>query len=179
MTRDEAIALMVRLEGGEANVAGDPGGHTKYGITQDTLTAIHQTTNWGGWEPMLPANVADLTESDAATIYRAVDWDKIQGDALPPTLAPLVLNQAVNMGEPRAVMLLQATVGVAVDGVMGPATLYAIRIWRSRYMPEQTIAEEYAAHVAARYAQLDANERQFELGWFRRLFRVYTLTALS
>ena len=40
MNRDQAIGLMIQLEGGYANVAGDPGGRTKYGITQATKTTI-------------------------------------------------------------------------------------------------------------------------------------------
>lgn len=174
MTRDEAIALMLLIEGGEANVQGDPGGHTKYGITQATLDRLNAThaMAWG-----LPTNVTDLDPGHAAMIYANVQWPAIQGDDLPAGLAPLVLNAAVNMGEPRAVMLLQETVGTPVDGQIGPATLYAVHTWRSRYMPDQSIAEEYAAHVACRYAKLNASLGQFELGWFRRLFRVYTLAV--
>lgn len=171
MTRDEAIALMIRLEGGESNVQGDPGGHTKYGITQTTLDSV--TTR--GLLKGLPANVADLSADQAALIYKTVQWTAIRGDELPPTLAPLVLNAAVNMGEPRAIMLLQETVGVAADASFGPGTLYAVHAWRSRYDPEQSLAEEYAAHVAVRYASLYAHLGQFELGWYRRLLRVYTL----
>jgi lysozyme family protein len=174
MTRDQAIALMLLIEGGEANVKGDPGGHTKYGITQVTLAKRRAV------DPSLPANVADLTPDDAAGIYQTVQWPTIRGDELPPTLAPLVLNAAVNMGEPRAIMLLQECVGVTVDGHIGAATLYAVRAWRSRYLPGQSLAEEFAAHVASRYAVLDnanGNLTQFELGWFRRLFRVYTLAV--
>lgn len=174
MTRDQAIALMLLIEGGEANVKGDPGGHTKYGITQATLTAQ------AARDHTLPANVTDLTGAQAAGIYQTVHWAAIRGDELPPGLAPLVLNAAVNMGEPRAIMMLQDTVGVKADAAFGPGTLYAVRAWRSRYMPSQTLAEEYCAHVAARYAFIDnknADLTQFELGWFRRLFRVYTLSV--
>lgn len=174
MTRDQAIALMLLIEGGEANVQGDPGGHTKYGITQATLTVRADQDH------TLPVNVADLTPDQATGIYRTVQWVVIRGDELPSTLAPLVLNAAVNMGEPRAIMLLQDSVGVKADADFGAGTLYAVRAWRSRYMPGQTIAEEYCAHVAARYAFIDnknAALSQFELGWFRRLFRVYTLAV--
>jgi lysozyme family protein len=174
MIRDQAIALMLLIEGGEANVKGDPGGHTKYGITQSTLDKLRAPAY------ALPDNVADLTAGQAASIYKTVHWAAIRGDELPPALAPLVLNAAVNMGEPRAIMLLQDTVGVKADGLIGPATLYAVRAWRSRYMPDQSLAEEFCAHMAARYAFIDnknADLTQFELGWFRRLFRVYTLAV--
>jgi|SRR5271170_1812660 len=175
MNRDQCIGLMIKLEGGEANLKGDPGGHTKFGITQATLTSL-QGKNIGA---NLPANVAQLTEDDAYAIYRAVDWALIHGDELPGALAPLVLNSAVNQGEPTAVALLQECLGVPVDFVVGPHTLAAVAGWHSPYMPGQTLAEEYAAHVGVKYASLYAKEGQFELGWLRRLFRVYTLAVSS
>lgn len=171
MNRDQAIGLMIRLEGGVANLKGDPGGHTKYGITQATLTSLLGKP----FPTVLPANVAQLTEDQAYAIYRETDWKLIEGDQLPDTLAPLMLNAAVNQGEPTAVSMLQECVGVPVDFVMGPKTLAAVKSWRSPYMPEQTLAEEFAAHVGVKYASLYAKEGQFELGWLRRLLRVYTL----
>jgi lysozyme family protein len=171
MNRDQAIGLMIRLEGGYSNNPADPGGATKYGITQRTLDAVRSKIAL-----QLPTSVFNLTEDQAYVIYRAVDWDVIQGDALPSTLAPLVLNAAVNMGEPEAVKLLQECLhGVPTTGHCGAETLAAVKAWRSPYLPEQTLAEEYAAHVGVRYASLYAREGQFELGWIRRLLRVYTL----
>lgn len=173
MNRDQAIAIQIRLEGGEVNAKGDPGGHTKFGITQDTLDSLQG-------KPLpatLPKNVHDLTEDNAYAIYRAVDWTQIHGDELPGALAALVLNSAVNQGEPTAIMLLQQCVGLPEDGIMGPRTLAAVQAWKSPYQPGQTLAEEFAVHVGVKYASLYARESQFELGWMRRLFRVYTLAV--
>lgn len=177
MNREQCIALQIRLEGGYADVAGDPGGRTKYGITQATLTSFRSTghSDFNSW----PTDVKDLTPEQATLIYEAVDWEAIHGDDLPPALAALVMNSAVNQGEPTAVALLQECVKVPVDFRMGPQTLAAVKAWRSPYLPEQTLAEEYAAHVGVKYASLYAREGQFELGWLRRLFRVYTLAVSS
>jgi lysozyme family protein len=167
MTRNEAIALMIRLEGGFTDNPKDPGGATKFGITQRTL---------GYWRSLMtgPADVKDLTIAQATRIYELVDWAQIHGDQLPAALAVLVLNSAVNQGEPTAVRLLQAALKLPQTGVMGAPELAAIATWHSPYMPEQTLAEEYCAQVAVRYAHLDSTEAVFELGWFRRLMRVYT-----
>jgi lysozyme family protein len=169
MNRDDAIALMLRVEGGVANLKGDPGGHTKYGVIQRTLDAVR------GVIPGLPASVGDLTPEQATAVYRNVQWVHIRGNDLDPTLAVLMLNAAVNMGEPRAIMLLQEACGVTTDGAFGSGTLAAVERWRSPYMPEQTLAQEFASHCAVWYAKLNTTEGQFELGWFRRLFLVYTL----
>lgn len=171
MTADDAIELMIRLEGGYADVSGDPGGATKYGITQRTLDSLQGKA----LPAVLPKNVVQLTPDQAHVIYRAVDWAAIHGDELPGALGALMLNSAVNQGEPTAVILLQNALGVTADGAMGPHTLSAIAVWKSSYMPGQTLAEEFAARVAAHYAQLYPTEAKFELGWFRRLMRVYTL----
>lgn len=179
MNRDLAIALLINLEGGYVNNPADPGGATKYGVTQRTLDRVRvlpqfqtEATEDEPAAPTLPAAVADLTSDQAAQVYSVTEWDVIEGDALPPTLAPLMLHAAVNMGEATAIVLLQAIVGVKQDGVMGPATVRGVQVWHSPYMIGQTLAEEYAAHMAVHYARLDAKLDQFELGWFRRLLRV-------
>lgn len=173
MNRDAAIALMLRLEGGYVNNPKDPGGATKYGITQRTLNSLREDIAG------LPEQVNDLTVPQASAIYQLVQWEQIKGDQIPGPLAVLMLNAAINMGAPTAAGLLQQVVGVTVDRNLGPGTLAAVAAWRSPYMPDQTIAEEFAAHVAVRYAQLEVREDGFELGWFRRLFRVYTLAISS
>lgn len=160
---------MLRLEGGYVNDPRDPGGATKYGVTQRTLSATNL--------PGMPANVSDLTPAQATQFYAAVDWAQIHGDELPAALACLLLNSAVNQGEPTAVGMLQDCLGVTRDAVMGPRTVEAVKNWRSPYMPEQSLAEEFAARVGVHYAMLSAKEGQYELGWFRRLMRVYTLAV--
>lgn len=175
MNRDASIELMIRLEGGYSNNPGDPGGRTKYGITQRTLDSLQHRA----LPCVLPTDVSQLTPDQAHVIYQAVDWADIHGDDLPGALAPLMLNAAVNMGEPTAIGMLQDCVNVPRDAVMGPRTLAAVHGWHSPYMPEQTLAEEFCAHVGTHYAALNAQEGQFELGWFRRLMRVYTLAVSS
>lgn len=175
MNREQIIGLVIKLEGGLANLKGDPGGWTKFGITQRTLDSLQHKA----LPVKLPVGVAALSEDMAYVVYRSVQWQEIHGDQLPPAIACLMLNCDVNSGEPVAVHLLQQAVGVPVDGILGDGTVRAVNTWKSRYMPDQTLAEELCAHMAVRYAQLNAVEGQFELGWFRRLFRVYTLTVSS
>lgn len=169
MNQAQAIALMIQLEGGFVNNPRDPGGATKYGITQRTLDQMHAKL-----PGRLPATVQQLTEDHATLIYQTVQWHEIAGDQLDPRLALVMLNSAINQGTPTAVEILQSLSGCYADGVLGPATLHAVGAWRSAYYPGQHIAEEFCAHAAVRYAQLYAAEGQFALGWYRRLFRVYT-----
>jgi lysozyme family protein len=174
MTRADCIAVLLKFEGGDSNNPADPGGATRAGITQRTLTALRQER---AEFSTYPESVFDLTSEQIVTIYEDTDWAQIRGDELPDGLACIVLNVAVNEGEPTAVRMLQACAQTQQDGVLGPATLAALHAWRSAYMPEQSLAEEFCAHAAVRYAELYPREAGFELGWMRRLFRVYTLAT--
>ncbi len=74
-----------------------------------------------------------LTRAEAAAIYRALYWDEIAGDALPPGLDLAVFDYCANSGPSRAARTLQATVGTVRDGRIGPVTLAAIE---GRSVPE-------------------------------------------
>lgn len=173
MTRDDCINILLQMEGGRADVAGDPGGATNGGVTQDTLSALRASGKFAD----LPASVDDLTREQIITIYEDTDWAQIRGDELPPALACVLLNVAVNEGEPTAVRILQSAVGALPDGVLGDVTMRAVAAWRSAYMAGQTLEEEVCARAAVRYAELYDKEGKFELGWMRRLMRVYTLAV--
>lgn len=170
MTRQQAIALIMRLEGGYVDNPKDPGGATNGGITQRTLDSLQAVP----FIITLPKSVKDLTLDEIAIIYQSVQWRAIGGDALPPVLAMMMLNSAVNQGEPTAIKLLHDVLGIQ-GTIVGPATLAAIDIWKPHYLPDQTLPEEFCAHVCVRYATLNSAEGIFELGWFRRLFRIYTI----
>lgn len=174
MTRDQAIGLMLRLEGGYVNDPHDSGGATKYGITQRTLDSLQKRA----LPVKLPANVHELTPDQATVIYRSVQWYEIHGDSLPGPLAALMLNATINVGEPHAIGMLHDALGIT-GTIIGPQTLDAITHWKSAYMPGQTLAEEFMARCAEYYAALNETDSRFELGWFRRLFRVYTLAVLT
>ena len=117
------VGVVVAAEGGYSANPSDPGNWsggdigrgicrgTKYGIS----AAAHPTLD-----------IAALTLDQARAIYRGAYWAPIQGDSLPPPLALLAFDAAVNNGVANAVRWLQAAAGAAPDGVFGPATLAAL-----------------------------------------------------
>jgi len=115
-----ALALVLRHEGGFVHHPDDPGGATKFGITQETLSRARG----------VPATVADvrrLSKAEAAEIYRRFYWEAVRADELPPGLQLALFDLAVHSGPKRAVTLLQKVLDVEADGRLGPVTMAAVR----------------------------------------------------
>jgi lysozyme family protein len=145
---DSAFAKVVSVEGGYVNHSADPGGATKYGISQRAYPA---------------ENIEALTLDRAREIYRKDYWNKICGDDLPDPLSHLVFDAAVNHGISPAAQMLQAALKIRADGVMGPETLKAAKASSS------SVCAVFMAKRALRYTQTQ-NFATFGEGWFKRLF---------
>jgi len=118
-----ALETVLAHEGGYVDHPSDPGGATNMGITRRTLA------DWRGVSPYadLPkAEVRALARSEAEAIYRARYWDLCRCEEMPAGLDLALFDFAVNSGPFRAVSTLQALVGVARDGIVGPVTLAAV-----------------------------------------------------
>jgi lysozyme family protein len=121
---DACLAEVLRQEGGYADNPADPGGATNMGITRKTLAGWRKVTPW----TLLPKTaVQQLTETEAAAIYKAQYWQPVAGDELPAGLDLAVFDFAVHSGPQRAVKTLQKLTGVPADGIVGPVTLSGIK----------------------------------------------------
>jgi len=109
---ESVVKMVLEHEGGYVNHPSDPGGETKYGISKRAYPDV---------------DIAELTEEDAASIYKRDYWDRIKGDDLPVGVACVVMDYAVNSGISRASKALQSVCGIANgDGIIGPASLNAV-----------------------------------------------------
>ena len=124
---DIAYGWALPHEGGYVNDPDDPGGATKYGITQNTLDDARLRL------PFLPDNVKNLTVAQAGQIYKMIWWRF--GD-LEQRLATKLFDLSINMGgdpahgNPAIKCLQQALnnilfLGLREDGVYGPVTAAA------------------------------------------------------
>ena len=122
MTVDEIIDGIIKAEGSTfTNDPADPGGPTKFGITQKTLG------EYLGRKARVE-EVKALTEQQARTIYLQLYVKGPGFDDLPDPLRVLVIDSGVNHGQKTAAKLLQQAVNDAaphvaplvVDGVWGP-----------------------------------------------------------
>ncbi len=136
MIWDKAIDFVLSYEGGYVNDPNDAGGETQYGISKRAYPNL---------------NIKALTVEDARNIYRKDYWEAVQAEQLPENMAFAVLDCAVNQGVGTACRLLQVSLDVNVDGVIGPKTIGAafragdVGVWifllerAKRYMQTQGV----------------------------------------
>lgn len=146
---DVLVQRVIDREGGYVAHKRDPGGATKYGISQRAYP-----------DEDIPA----LSIERAKTLYRMDYWNPIQGDELPAPIDEYLFDYAVNSGVERASIALQAAVGSLQDGWIGPRTLEALKLKRSRDVLRLLFVDR-----AMTYA-LNPNDKIFGRGWFARLF---------
>lgn len=124
-------AFLQRWEGGGRfhEVAGDPGGATKWGISfrfienlpvKDADINRDGVVNW--------RDVFDLEEHAALELYERYFWAPLRCHELNPVLSFALFDTAVNCGRSRAVRWLQHCAGAQVDGIIGPRTVEAAQV---------------------------------------------------
>jgi lysozyme family protein len=162
-TIDQLVAEILNREGPEfTDIIGDTGGPTKYGITLKTLQAF-----MGPKHPMYAADVLHLTMAQASTIYKQVYIIHPGYGALTNTeLVEQMIDAGVQHGVEEAIKLLQETLKVPVDGVMGPGTIAAA----NAAQPMQLTLLYIAANMRY-YAFCLKNQREWKFGggWINRI----------
>jgi lysozyme family protein len=147
---DVALAFVLAREGGSelTEDPSDPGGTTRYGISQRAFPDV---------------DIQNLTMAGATALYRSRYWDSCKCDELPAALALLVFDCAVNQGVSTAGKLLQRVLGLPEDGIIGPQTLLAAK---NELQPG--LLEQFQAARIIRYAQSNAWPT-FGKGWVMRV----------
>lgn len=156
---EHAVRFVLEQEGGLANLEGDPGGVTNYGISIRFAGSIGLDLNGDG--ETTGADILALTEDIAINLYRDHFWRRSRCDLLPPAIAVCVFDAAVNQGPGTAARMLQRILGTAADGVIGPVTS------RLAHKTGLDLVTEYDALRADRYART-RNYARFGRGWQRR-----------
>jgi lysozyme family protein len=165
---DRMFDIVVGHEGGFTDNPADPGNWTGGAIGAGSCRG----TNFGVSAAAYPdLDVANLTLETAKALYRRDYWDRLAGDDLPPALALLAFDAAINNGVGRATRWLQQVAHVPQDGVIGPRTLDAIGQLGAGTEGVGSICVEYLAQRLLFMTSL-AGWRTFGLGWARRLCRL-------
>ncbi len=154
------FAIVVGEEGGYSANVNDPGNWTGGAVGQGALRG----TKYGISAAAYPTlDIIGLGLSAAQAIYRRDYWDRVRGDELPPSVALIVFDAAVNNGVDRAARWLQEAACVAEDGQIGPETLAAVAAHGADALCTEMLARRVMFMTA-----LDT-WAVFGLGWSRRL----------
>lgn len=148
MTFDEAFERLIGHEGGYVDDPRDPGGRTKFGISQRSYPG---------------ENIAGLTLERAKAIYLRDYWGPAGCDSVPEGVRFDLFDMAVNSGIKAAVRTLQDAVGETTDGILGPRTLQAVQS-----MPPSRLVARFNGARLEFMAGLHAWPA-FGRGWARRI----------
>lgn len=156
----KALGFALRWEGGFSDHPNDAGGRTMKGVTQRTYDA------WLAKQGRAHRDVRDIPNEDVEAIYEEGYWRTARCPDLRADLDVVQFDTAVNMGPNRSVRMLQAAVGVPVDGGFGPVTKGAC----DDCHPPDAIAR-YCDIREGFYRKLAARPGQhvFLKGWMNRL----------
>lgn len=147
----------------------DRGGPTRWGITQDTLSA------WRG-HAVTKEDVALLTREEARAIYRTRYVLKPGfADVRDDLLRGLLVDCGVLHGPLNAVKLLQRALGVADDGEFGPVTRAALEARPARRLFAEVMAQRLSFLGRLVTKDLTDNDRdgipdaaENDWGWMNR-----------
>lgn len=148
---DKAINFTLEQEGGYVNDPHDKGGETKYGISKAAYPN---------------EDIENLTLDRAKYLYKRDYWDRCKCDNLPDALSVAVFDFAVNSGVNRAIRILQASLRIKIDGIIGNQTIGAVN-----RIPPKDILYEYMDRRLQYLMSLKSFAR-YGKGWSARVRRV-------
>ena len=152
MNFDAAFTKLLGFEGDFSNDKDDPGGATRYGITE----TVARANGYSGSMRELPVDFAKA-------VYKRFYWDAVQADSLPPAVRYAVFDAAVNSGPHQATLWLQRALGVKDDGAIGPRTLKAL----SEQHPDGLLRRFLGQRLV--FMTSLPNWPTFSKGWARRV----------
>lgn len=160
---DRALQNLLGMEGGYVDHPADPGGKTRYGVTE----AVARKHGYTGSMRSFPLDLA-------VKIYAQDYWNPFDLDTIPShEVAELLFDMAVNMGGRGMALVAQRAVSyrvpIAVDGAWGPQTLGAVRSLASRYEDNLLGAlkgERWRYYLGI--IQRKPSSRAFIWGWAKR-----------
>jgi lysozyme family protein len=147
-----AFEKLLKHEGGFSNHPSDPGGKTRYGVTE----AVAREVGYRGDMRELPLDLAQR-------IYKERYWDAVQAESLPADVRYIVFDGAVNSGVVQSAKWLQRACGVKDDGVVGPQTIRAANALSPDGLKRKILAQRL------RFMATLSNWPAFSRGWANRI----------
>lgn len=167
---EASLTFVLKWEGAAfTNDPDDHGGATKFGVIQREYDAFRRRRG-------LPLqSVRFISMDEAREIYRREYWDAVEGDIIPAPLDVVTFDTAVLMGVGRAVRFLQQSLGVGVDGAIGPMTRAALATADADAASADVMNQREARLRSI--VERDPTQRKFMRGWLNRLNDLRRLVA--
>ena len=148
---ERAFDLLMQNEGGYVNDPKDDGGETKYGISKKQYPHL---------------DIPSLTLWQAKEIYKQDYWYRYKCECLPDSLSLCLFDAVVMSSGVKMVKMLQAALGVTVDGVMGNQTIGA-----AHRIPLKNVIEKFS-DMRLTYLMSLKSWKHYGNGWGARVLRV-------
>ena len=144
---ETSLAFVLEAEGGFAEIVGDKGGATNYGITQGTYL------EWLHRHGMEDAPVKDISAEYAEAVYLEMYWRRGGCDKLPSPLNLVAFDASVNHGV--GAMKSMLTSAIAFPGARVEEEAFALLVLRD--------------NLYRRIVGRDPTQDKFLKGWLNRL----------
>lgn len=154
---DKAFDLLMINEGGYVNDPKDAGGETKYGISKAQYPHL---------------DIQNLTLDEAKNIYFHDYWLRNKCDKFPDCISICLFDFCVNSNAVKAKKLLQESLGVKADGIIGNQTIGA-----AHRVPLKPVVESYC-EARKDYLMGLKGFGRFGQGWLKRVNRVKQMAEM-
>lgn len=177
----EAIAFVLKHEGGLTNDKDDPGGMTNFGISLRFLENSKIDIN--GDKKIDSLDITSLTKEQAIALYKKEFWDKHNiNDIKNLQVAKKLFDMSVNLGAKTAITIFQESVNsicpsymtdLKEDGILGNKTISRANTLMDDLLRPSFLLNIYISRITDHYYNLVlANTKlgKFLKGWMRRVY---------
>lgn len=165
----KAFEYLLEDEGREyVNDPADPGGPTKFGVTQKAYASYL-------CRPVFPDEIEKMTENEAHTFYWAEFWSKlnlseVQNDAIAISIFDTCILYGLNTGG----RMVQGALGFTQrDGIVGPNTIAALNKEDVKSFLGW-LHDRVCSHIGSIVIK-NSRLQKFEKGWIARADRILTI----
>lgn len=151
MTFQQAVEVILELEGGYVHDPLDPGLETHYGISKRAYPDL---------------DIQGMTKEAASAIYYKDFWDRLKIEMMPEKLRLPFFDCAVNQGPGTAVVWLQRIVGTKPDGIIGYQTLASLQLSDIDKVRREFLIRRMRGYIEAK------SWLRHGAGWSMRLLKV-------
>lgn len=179
---ERGLEFVLKWEGGFVDDPDDPGGRTNKGVTQKTYN------KWRAKKGLLAEDVLNITEQEVHAIYLQDYWAPVAKNWYPDQLAIALFDSAINMGQRRAVSMLQHAINetrngqiIAVDGAAGNQTYAALRECIASGAQSKLLEVFIETRRGVYYSIVDGRPRSAKYlnGWMNRLNDLANFVGVS